>query len=379
MRKIKDYFGGIKKGILLNLLVQLSSNLGLGFSAYYFKIHGVEIYKIILIWAISPLISLPIVYFPKEWPIRKFMKYGLLGWTGMALSLLLINDYSFLLFGIFSGMTLGFFWVSFNYIFFLNSNDSRYAKDSAIYFILGPLVAIVLPPLGSLIIDGLGYRVLFLMCVFLSLLPLLYIKNEIFDVRIKSDFSEARKAFKGLKTITMLDAALHFFQGHFLAIYALLFIKTEYQVGGLLSYLALISLVASFLVSYWSDKYKKRVEILYPMLICMSILILLMPAAKNLTALLPLIGIYAILDNLSLPIRFAVPMDFVKTDIYFWRASEFYGNLGRTLVFFASAVLLYVGSVWMAFGIFATLTLITPFVINYKVKASLSAPPISIK
>lgn len=368
MRAVKDYFRSMKKGVLLNLLVQLNINLGLGFAAYYFKIHGTEMYKIILIWALSPLVSLPVVYFPKTWNIRKNLSYGLLGYTGMALSLLFLNEYSFLLFAISSGLTLGFFWVSCNYIFFLNSNDSRYAKDSAIYFILGPFIGILLPPLGSLLIDNVGYRALFLMSVLLSLLPFLYIKDKDFDVRVENSFSEARQAFKGLRLITMLDAALHFFQGHFLAIYALLYIKSEYQVGGLLSYLALISLAASFLVSYWSDRYKKRVEILYPLLILMSVTMLVMPSAKSLAALLPLIGLYAILDNLSLPIRFAVPMDFVKMDISFWRASEFYGNVGRTIVFLIATLLLYFGSAWLAFTFFALLTFLIPFIINYKVK-----------
>lgn len=358
----------MKKGVILNILVQLSNNLGLGFAAYFFKIHNVALYKIILIWAISPLCSLPVLLLSKTWDVKRYLRLGSLAYAGMALSLLFFNQYSFLLFGIFYGLALSCFWVSFNYVFFLKSNDSQYAKDSSIYFILGPLVGIVLPPLGALIIGGLGYRALFFITLLLALLPILYIRGKDFDFRIQQTFREADRAFSGLRLIVFFDGALHFFQSNFLAIYALLFLNTEFQVGGLLSYLALISLIASFVVSYASDKYKRRVEILYPLLIVMSVLIIIVPSFKSLSALIPIIGAYSILDNLSLPIRFAVPMDVVTMDVGFWRANEFYGNVGRTIVFAAASLLLYVGNKWLAFLIFSVMTFLFPFIISRKIR-----------
>jgi len=361
------FFQGIKKGTTLILLVKVFSTFGLGFASYFFKTHGVELYKIILIWAISPLASLPVVRFINNWNVKKYLRLGLLTYTGMALSLLFFNKYSFLLYGISDGLKLGLFWVSVNYIFFLKSTNDRYAKDSSIYFILGPLLGIVLPPIGALIIHDLGFRALFFITGLLSFLPLLYVRGSDFEYITQVRWHEADRRFSGLRLITFYDAVLEFFQGQFLTIYALLFLKTEYQVGGLLSYLALISLVVSFFLAGISDKRQKRVEILYPLLIAMSFLIFIIPAIKSLSIFIAIVGLYAILDNLSLPIRFAVPMDVVKLDIGFWRASEFYGNLGRTIVFAVAAVLLYVGNYWLAFLIFALMTLSFPFIISRKI------------
>jgi hypothetical protein len=369
MTSIDNYVRRMKKAVTLNLLVQLSNNLGLGFAAYFFKIHDVALYKIILIWAISPLASLPVLLVSNNWNIKQYLRYGSLAYAGMTLSLLFFNRYSFLLFGIFYGLALSCFWVSFNYVFFLKSAEDGHAKDSSLYFIIGPLVGIVLPPLGALIISDWGYRALFFITLLLCLLPPLYIRGKDFDFRIKQTFKQADKAFAGLRTIVFFDGALHFFQSNFLAIYALLFLKTEFQVGGLLSYLALISLIASFVVSYASDKYKRRVEILYPFLIIMSLLIISVPHFRSLAALIPLIGAYSILDNLSLPIRFAVPMDVVTMDIGFWRANEFYGNIGRTLVFAAASLLLYEGNRWAAFAVFALMTFAFPFIISKKINS----------
>ncbi len=362
------FFKDIRKAITLKLLVSLVEAFGLGFATYYFHTQGVEFYKLMMIWAIGPLVSLPIVSLLNSWNTRTFLRLGALAYTGMALSLFFFNPYSFLLYGVFEGLKLGFFWVSFNYIFFRRSTNHNHARNSSVYFILTPLVGMILPAVGAVFIDNLGFKALFLATGLFSLLPLLYIKDGEFGHVAKRSFRDAEKAFSGLRLITFFDAALHFFQHHFLLIYALLFLNTEYEIGGLLSYLAFISLVASFLVAYVSDRLQRRVELLYPLLIPMGILIAIIPAFDSLSVFVALVGIYAILDNLSLPIRFAIPMDMTKTDIGFWRVNEFYGNIGRTVVFGVSALLLYLGKDLLPFLIFAAMTVAFPFIISRKVK-----------
>lgn len=287
----------------------------------------------------------------------------------MSLSLIFLNPYSYLLYGVFNGLTLAFFWVSFNYVFFLKSSNDHHAKDSSIYFIIGPLVGVIMPPLGALVIGSMGYRVLFSIGILLFLLPLLYVKNDDFRFNPMQSFRKAHHSFKGLRTITFLFGAMHYFQGSFLAIYALLFLKTQYQVGGLLSYLALTGLVVSFFLAWASDKFKKRTSILYPILIPMSVLILMIPSLKSVLFLLTVIGAYAILDNLSLPIRYAAVMDDREVGIGYWRVNEFYGNIGRTVIFGLSSLLLYLGSTWAAFAIFAIMTFIFPFIVSWKIKS----------
>ncbi len=363
-----SYFSRLMKTATLKIMVDVFSSFGLGFASYYFKINGLELYKIVLVWAIAPLVSIPVVVLAHNWNVKRRLRCGLLAFTGMSLSLLFYNQFSFLLYGIFGGLVLGFFWVSFNYLFFLKSTNSENARDSSIYFLLGPLASIVLPPLGALIIDGAGYRALFFVTILLSLLPLLYVKGDYFTHTATQSFKEADKAFSGLRLIEFFNGALHYFQGNFLVIYALLFLSTEYQVGGLLSYLAFISLGVSFLVSYISDKSNKRLSILYPLLIGMSALIMSIPSIDSLSLLVIVIGVYAILDNLSMPLRFAVVMDAKKTDIGFWRMSELYGNIGRTVVFTITALLLYTGNSWLAFGLFGAMALVFPFIMSWKTR-----------
>jgi hypothetical protein len=368
LMRFNNYFEPIRKATILNILVQAGNNFGLGFAAFFFKTHGVELYKIILVWAISPLVSLPIVMFCNKWSVRRYLRYGLLAFVGMSLSLLFFNRYSFILYGVCYGLKLALFSVSFNYIFFRHSASHNHAKNSSMYFIFGPLLGVILPPVGAVMIGNLGFRAIFLATTLLTFLPLFYASRQHFDRVEKQSWRSVDKAFAGFRMITFFDGALHFFQSNFLAIYALLFLKNSYQVGGLLSYLALISLAVSFALAHVSDHSRWRAEILYPLLIPMGLLIFMIPALQHLRWLIVVIGLYATLDNLSLPIRFAVPMDFVKLNIGFWRASEFYSNVGRTVVFAIAALLLYMGNTWLPFMIFGLMTVAFPFLISRKIR-----------
>jgi MFS family permease len=357
-----------KKGAFLNLMVNTVNGLGLGFASFYFQSQGLDFYKIMLVWAIGPLVSLPFVYFINSWNTKKFLRLGVLAYAGAALSLLFYSPYSYLLFGVFNGLMLGLFWVSFNNVFFNRSVDHQHAKDSSIYFIIPAIAGIIMPSLGALLIDNSGYKVLFAVTFLICILPFLYIQGKYFDYKETISFKQADKDFSGIRLIAFFDGALHFFQGHFLTIYALLFLQTEYEVGALLGYLALVSLSVSFALSYASDRYKKRVEILYPLLFAMAILIIAIPSVNSLAILIPIIGIYAVLDNLSLPIRFAVHLDMGTKDTGFWRVSEFYGNIGRSIIFAVAAVSLWLGNYWLPFAIFAGMTAIFPFIIKSKLR-----------
>ncbi len=366
MNNVANYFGRFKKGAILNITVNAIQAFGLGFASYYFQTKGLALYKIMLVWAINPLASLPIVLLATRWSTRTFLKLGVLCYIGASLSLLFYNEYSWLLFGIFMGLVLGLFWVSFNYVFFSTSSNNQHAKDSSMYFIFPALVSIVMPPLGALVIDNFGFKMLFMFTTVAFLIPLFYVRSDYFNHDQTITFSQANKEFSNIRLIAFFDGVLQFFQWHFLTIYALIFLKTEYEVGGLLSLIALLSLLVSFALSYASDHYGKRVEFLYPLLTLMAILILIMPSLNSVVALVPFIGAYVILDNLSMPIRFSIRMDMAKSNIGFWRASEFYGNIGRTVVLGMSALLLYLGYSWLPFVIFAVMTIIFPFIIRQK-------------
>ena len=226
----------------------------------------------------------------------------------------------------------------------------------------------MLPPIGALIIGNFGFKVLFSITGLLSLIPLIYVYKDGFKQTFNSNFSEANKKFSGLRLYTALNDGLHFFQGHFIAVYVLLFLSSEYEIGGMISYLALISLVVSFFVSGASDKTQKRMRYLTPVMIGMGLMILSMIFIKNALAFVIVVGIYAVLDNMSLPIRYAIPMDVRVKDIGFWRAAEVYGNIGRVIAFGFSALFLYFGNYWIPLIIFSLMSFGIPLAVKLRIK-----------
>ena len=270
------YLKRIESGVKLNILVHFATSIGLGFASFFLNYQGVPLFKIMLMWAISPLAAAIIAFSFKKWNLKRQLIFGTLSYTFMALSLLFFFNYSYLIYGLFSGFTMGFYWVSLNYIFFNKSEKKNHAKDFNIYFLIGPIFSILFPPIGAVIIDNFGFQVLFVITGLLSLIPLFYVNKDGFNQTFYAKFSEANKKFSGLRTYMALNDGLHFFQGHFIAVYILLFLTSEYEIGGMISYLALISLIVSFFISEASDKNQKRIKYLTPMMIGMGLLILSM-------------------------------------------------------------------------------------------------------
>jgi hypothetical protein len=101
----------------------------------------------------------------------------------------------------------------------------------------------------------------------------------------------------------------------------------------------------------------------------MAILLIAMPSIKSVPVLFAIIGVYAIVDNLCLPIRFAIPLDLSNKDIGYWRAAEFYGNIGSLIAFSLSSLFLYLGNRWLPFALYALLAFSFPFLASKKTAA----------
>ena len=367
LNRLAGYLKRIESGVILNVLIHFATSFGLGFASFFLGSQGVPLFKIMLMWAVSPLAAAIVAFSFNRWHLKRQLIFGTLSYTFMALSLLFFNDYSYLLYGIFSGFTMGFYWVSLNYVFFGKSEKQEHAKDFNVYFLIGPIFGIILPPLGAFVINSFGFQVLFSITGLFSLIPLIYVYKDGFNQVLESSFREANDRFSGLRLYMALNDALHFFQGHFIAVYILLFLSTEYEIGGVISYLALISLAVTFFVSDVSDRTQKRMKFLMPLLIGMGILIISMIFIKSPLLFIIATGAYAILDNMSLPIRYAIPMDVRVKDIGFWRAAEVYGNIGRFIAFGFSALFLYLGNYWVPLLIFALISFAIPYVVRSRV------------
>jgi len=249
-------------------------------------------------------------------------------------------------------------------------------------------------PLGGYVIKYLGYHYLFAIAALIHLIPVILalrlIKvdenaDEKTDGNTKEKVTEKNstakiifhplinliimlKEYKKLRTITVLEGALHFFPLAVINVYTLLFFHEETKYGLFLGYLGLIGIIASIAVSCYSDNKKERLRFLLIPFLCLSLTIFFLPLAKTQTIWIILVTIVSLLLTLTYPLRMAFSMDHKTLDYTFWRAREFFLNLGRFVTLALSSLLFYWKEYWLAFALFGLIVLIYPLVAKYKLR-----------
>lgn len=143
---------------------------------------------------------------------------------------------------------------------------------------------------------------------------------------------------------------------------------TEYEIGAFSSYLAIIGFAVSVLLARYSDQKQKRSELLTPFFIVMGLLIIVLGLITESAGWFVLVGVFTFVDTITLPIRFALRMDYKEKDLGFWKASEVFENIGRTVVLGLAGLCLYLDVAWIAFSLFALLAFGYPLVLKYTVR-----------
>jgi MFS family permease len=260
------------------------------------------------------------------------------------------------------------FWLPLNMSFFQESHNGRHAKDSWSYMVAPGMLSIVIPPLGAMMMRMYGYKWLFLLTAGLYLLAMGWVWRKVPSQTWKVQRKEAILNFKGLKTISMMEGALHFFSSVVLGVYALRFLQNETEVGWFWSYVAVVGLVAGFFMARMSDakqERKKYVVILFSLLLICVVGFML---AKSLGVFLVLMGAYMIMATVSSPIRLAISMDVKEKDINFWWSRELFLNIGRAVTLAVAGGLFFLEWYGLLFGMYAVMIGAYPILIFHKLK-----------
>ncbi len=260
-------------------------------------------------------------------------------------------------FAVLDGLTGGLFWVPLNHLCFRGLDKKRNGANSGVYFLIPAILAIGLPPLGALLAAAYGFPALFTLggVLMLALLPVIaaYAPDETHE-RSPAD---ALRAFKGLKSITFVEGALHYFRSAVIPVAALLFLSTEAEFGGFSAYLGAIALLASLWLSHRSDRDPRRMRMVAPLLVGMGAACAALGALRSAAPWLLVAGAYAALDTLSAPLRLAISLDRREHDMGFWAMREVFLNIGRCATLVLAALAIWAGSLALAFLLFTALML----------------------
>lgn len=150
--------------------------------------------------------------------------------------------------------------------------------------------------------------------------------------------------------------------------YTLLFLKTELEFGGFLSYLGLLGFIISYLLSRKSDGNGQRMSYLVPLFLLMAFVMVLLPFISSTIVWVGLIGAYTLLNTASSPLRLAISLDVKKATLSFWMVRELFLNIGRFVTILISVVGFYFEFYWPVFMMFALMGLMYPLLVRWKLK-----------
>mgnify|MGYP001577682084 CR=1 FL=1 len=260
------------------------------------------------------------------------------------------------------------FWVPLNMIFFQESHSGRHAQDSWSYMVAPGVLSMIIPPLGALMMRIYSYKWLFLLMAGVYLVMMVWFWKKIPNQTWRVQREKAITKFKGLKTISMFEGALHFFSSVVLGVYALRFLQNETEVGWFWSYVAIISVVAGFFMARMSDatqERKKYVVILFSFLLVCELGFML---AKTLGVFLIVMGMYTVMATVSSPIRLAISMDVKEKDMNFWWSRELFLNIGRAGTLAMAGFFFWKEWEGLLFGMYGVLIALYPLLIFHKLK-----------
>lgn len=339
----------------------------LSFVPLFLREHGYSLAAIILFYLFLCLGSVLLLPWLSTFNLRRFILYGYLCYVGTMLSLLFTNGItSYILYVTFGAGTFTFFWIPFNYLFFNTTKKETSGTDSAFFLNSTAILGVFVPLLGAAMIKWRGYSWLFGLAALSYLLLGAYVYSRLPNENFTVNLWDCVKEFKGLKTISCLEGSLQFFPGIILGIYALLFFETASSYGYFLSYLGIIGLVIALIVTHHSDKKQKRLGYLFPLFIFMALSIVTISLVHSATYWIIAVGVFTLLSNVSAPLRSAVSMDVKKVDFGFWKAREFFINVGRVITLGISAAFFYYELYWPVFVMYGLIALIYPFLMRYK-------------
>lgn len=364
------YFSRVKVGFFLLLLYSTCANFSSSFIPFYFKEQGYSLAWIILLYTIYAFMGVFFIPFFRHFPVRKYFIASFILFSSALASLAFLPPaissyiYAFLV-----GLNLVFFWLPLNYLFFLKSSKETNGVDSSLYMVAPGLIAMILPLFGAAVANSFGYAWLFGLAALLYLFPILFVYKKIPEEKIKTvPFREGVRKFKGLKTISLFEGALQYFSGVVIAVYALLFLKTNLEVGYYLSYLGLSGFVVGMLLSRYSDKIQRRKFFIFFLFALMSLSIFFLPIVKESIHWFIAVGLFSVVYTISLPLRLAVSLDMHVADMSFWKTREFFLNVGRAATLLLTVFLFIFKQYFLVFALFGFIALAYPFLVSHKLK-----------
>lgn len=257
------------------------------------------------------------------------------------------------------------FFTPYNILYFQKIQKGEHLQDITFYWAVGIVVGIFAPLLAAYVWQMTNLSVfltIYTLFIIFSLFLLNYIPAEVYRYKIK----EGLTYLKGLRTINMIDGALHRTNGIIILIFSLQYINNELDFGKFLSITGLVALFVAFPMAKLSDQKQKRTIFIWPISVATGLVVMSFYFVNSFWQFFVLALILKGLLVLSEPIRSNIVLDKKEKRAITWISREIYLNIGRVLLVAVLVVMLYFGWFKETFIVMGALHLLFPVVVYFK-------------
>lgn len=338
----------------------------------YFKNAGVSDLNLLvssLFWPAGALLSLLLMDRKPKIDARILMALGSFMFLAAFALLFLLPPTKELLFvyQFLTGAPCFFFCIPFNTLYFALAKKNA-ATLSTVYNSMGSLLGLLLPIASGFIAQEFGFNLMFAASAFVFLLPTaaVFMLNP---SRFKYDLADSLIKTRGFKTLSFIEGVSTGGAATVVAVISLAYFREPLGLGRFLAATTLFSVVASLIVSRFSDKTRKRKTYIAVFSCLCAIATIAAAFGTNLVAWYGAVGVRNFFLALFIPFTTAILVDSRRNIGKIMVGREWVLNAGK-LVGAAAVVSAYLvfPSLYLSLAVVGWLLLLYPVVIELKRK-----------
>lgn len=269
------------------------------------------------------------------------------------------------LFVILFGVGTTVFFNAYNTLFFRTIKSNGRMWGITVYWALGGITAVVAPLIGATIFTNFGFYAFLAVAIIIAAIAI-SLSKYIPDGKFHYGIFQLFKSLKGIRTINMLDGALHRIYLVAFTLFALFFIQKEKNYGMFLSVMSLAAVCISLVNAKISDRSQKRFSFIVGFSLLAAALTVGFYFINTFTwFLIFALALRSVIVMLE-PFRSNIVQDHCEFTPINWIAREMLLNIGRSLILLIITALIYLDLFRWAFILFAILFLVFPCLVWHK-------------
>ena len=317
---------------IIQILLAVADAMGMNFMMLYLVTSGFRLEQILL--AATLAFFTPVMFISVMRRARAKVSF-LIAFaakiTCYVIALVWLKDSTVYFIYISNALVLVFFWIPYNVEFFSYVGEKTRAYMGSLAVAVYPLVGLLIPPAAALIWRTRGFDYNMIAAISILGAGAAYvllnkaIRFRVFDYNISASLGRLKRY-----------RSLFFLQGFWEAgifvgipAFTLLFIKTEVKLGIFLSYLGVLSVLATITLAKLSDRTSRRTAFLYPTVLLAGCATLALALARSFPVWIGIAGLVNFSNVMAIPFLTSVALDADLTGIDMWAGRELLLNFGR--------------------------------------------------